>query len=421
MFQAASLVVFHILLLIRLRFEVWPETLLMPYLADHGFALYRDMAVPWTPGLMWLLAGWFWLTGLTVWNLKILTWITIAVIDILIYSVASKRWGKMAGIVSLAGFILLQPLFDGNGLWFDLAVVPLLLLAFHFNNPIFLGPAFLIKQSVVWLFPLFWKQWRSLAVGIIGFTGLSLIYFKFRGNPGDYWFWAYDFTFRLFPRMPGHLDFATWRHWALALVPFLLIGLMRAIRGIKRERAMGEEPLAWAGLAILFALPRFGLFHFQPALAFLSLALGKEMVERSIYQKRHYLVTAYCLLLTVYLSFSWLRVIQAQWQKPDRFLEPEVYQTAAKMVLETDKNQPVLLVNGPELAYVLSGRLPPKPWLTQFPWFLELPGFQEELIDKFKQQNLRQILMFPYQNEGEFVPGSYRPVKLLEYINSIPQ
>jgi len=123
--------------------------------------------------------------------------------------------------------------------------------------------------------------------------------------------------------------------------------------------------------------------------------------------------------MVIYLGFSWFRVIQSQWQKQDRFLEPEIYQTAAKITLETDKNKSVLLVNGPELAYVLSDRLPPKPWLTQFPWFLELPRFQEKLIDNFKRKNLKQILIFPYQNEGEFVPGSYQPKKLLEFVNSI--
>ena len=125
--------------------------------------------------------------------------------------------------------------------------------------------------------------------------------------------------------------------------------------------------------------------------------------------------------MVIYLGFSWFRIVQVQWQKPDRFLEPEIYQTAAKMSLETDRNNPVLLVNGPELAYILSDRLPPKPWLTQFPWFLELSEFQENLIDKFKQQNLRQVYRFPYQNGGEFIPGSYKPVKLLEYIDSMSQ
>jgi len=87
--------------------------------------------------------------------------------------------------------------------------------------------------------------------------------------------------------------------------------------------------------------------------------------------------------------------------------------------LETKKEEPVLLVNAPELVYVLADRLPPKPWLTQFPWFLELPGFQQDLVAKFKQQNLDQVFITPYQNEGEFVPGSYRPKILLEYVSKV--
>jgi len=419
MLQVASLIAIHILILTQLRFEVWPEMLLMPYLMNHGFELYRDMIVPWTPGLMWILQGWFWLMGISVWNLKILSWSIIILIDILIYLIAAKRWGKIAGIISLISFFLLQPLFDGNGLWFDLAVVPLLLLAFHFNNPLFLAPAFLIKQSVVWLFPLFWKQWKRLVLGVAGAIGLSLVWFWSKGALSDYWFWAYDFTFRLFPRMPGHLDFGNWKLWALALAPFVLIGAIRVIRGIRGKRVIGEEPLAWAGLAILFALPRFGLFHFQPAVAFLALEIGSlYKCYKSYKDNKIYILIS---LMVIYLGFSWFRVIQSQWQKQDRFLEPEIYQTAAKITLETDKNKSVLLVNGPELAYVLSDRLPPKPWLTLFPWFLELPGFQEKLINKFKQQNLEQLYRFPYQNEKEFVPGSYRPVKLLEYLDLMSQ
>ena len=146
MLQIEFLIAVHLLILTQLRFEAWPEMMVMPYLMNHGFELYRDMIAPWTPGLMWILQGWFWLMGISVWNLKILSWSIIILIDILIYLIAAKRWGKIAGIISLISFFLLQPLFDGNGLWFDLAVVPLLLLAFHFNNPLFLAPAFLIKQ-----------------------------------------------------------------------------------------------------------------------------------------------------------------------------------------------------------------------------------------------------------------------------------
>ncbi|MBI5357132.1 hypothetical protein HZB78_06010 [Candidatus Collierbacteria bacterium] len=419
MLQAAFLIVVHLLILTQLRFEVWPEMMLMPYLMKNGFELYRDMIVPWTPGLMWILQGWFWLTGLSIWNLKVLTWLIIIFTDILIYLIAAKHWGKTAGIISLISFMLFQPLFDGNGLWFDLAVAPLLLLAFHFDNSLFLAPAFLVKQSVVWLFPLFWKQWKRLVVAVTVTIGTSLVWFWSRGILNDYWFWAYDFTFRLFPRMPGHLDLATWRHWALALAPALIVGAGALLKG---RREWGKFfsincPLQWAFWSGLFVFPRFGLFHFQPMIAFLALEIGSLYNYYKGYKNyKNYILIS---LMVVYLGFFWFRIIQAQWQKPDRFLEPEFYQVAAKLAMETDKNQPVLLVNGPELAYVLSDRLPPKPWLTQFPWFLELPGFQEKLIDNFKRQNLKQTILFPYQSEAEFVPGSYQPKKLLEYINSI--
>lgn len=416
----------HILILFHLRFEFWPEMMVMPYLMKNGFELYRDMIVPWTPGLMWVLQGWFWLAGLTVGNLKLLTWLIIAGTDILVYLIAAKRWGKAAGIISLISFLLLQPLFDGNGLWFDLAIVPFLLLAFYFDNPLFLGPAFLIKQSMIWLMPIFLvgrKKYqilynvKYLILTILGVFGISSLWFLSRGTLSDYWFWAYDFTFRIFPRMPGHLDLATWRHWVLALVPFVFIGGIRSCRIGSGFAGGKSNPFWWMILSLPFALPRFGLFHFQPAVAFLALEIGKLYKDYKGYN--NYKIYLLLGLVAVYLGFFWQRTVKIQWQKPDRFLEPEVYQLAAKVALETDKNQPVLLVNGPELVYVLADRLPPKPWLTQFPWFLELPGFQEKLIEDFKQQNLKQVFITPYLAEGNFVPGSYRPKRLLEYVSKV--
>jgi len=415
-----GLIAIHVLVLTRLRFEVWPEMLVMPYLMKNGFELYRDMIVPWTPGLMWILNGWFSLVGLSVGGLKLLTWGLIAGIDLLIYHIASKKWGEKVGLAALMFFVLLQPIFDGNGLWFDLAAVPFLLLAFYWRQPLFLGPAFLIKQSVIWLLPAFVGEWRKVLFGILGILGglgISMVYFFSKGLAGDYWFWAYDFAFRKLPAMPGHRDLGNWRLWILALLPFVLMGGIRLIRGERRIKGISNDPFWWAMLAIPFALPRFGLFHFQPAIVFLALTVGSLIKSYKSYKtvKTYFLLS----LFLVYLGFFWYRTIQNQWQKPDRFLEAEVYQLAAKVELETKKEEPVLLVNAPELVYFLADRMPPKPWLTQFPWFLELPGFQQDLVAKFKQQNLDQVFITPYQNEGEFVPGSYRPKILLEYVSKV--
>ena len=412
-----GIIAIHLLILTQLRFEVWPEILVMPYLMKNGFELYRDMIVPWTPGLMWILNGWFKLAGLSVDGLKLLTWGMIAVIDLQIYYVAAKKWREKAGLAALTFFVLLQPVFDGNGMWFDLAAAPFLLLAFYWRQPLLLAPAFLIKQSAMWLLPVFVREWRKVLFGILGILGglgISMAYFFSKGLAGDYWFWAYDFAFRRLPAMPGHRDLGNWRLWILALAPFVLVGVIRGTRSIKN---ISGDPFYWAILAIPFAIPRLGLFHFQPAIAFLALTVGSLIKSHKSYKtvKTYFLLS----LILVYLGFSWYRIIQSQWQKPNRFLEPEVYQLAAKVALETKKEEQVLLVNGPESVYFLADRLPPKPWLTQFPWFLELPGFQEDLVTKFKQQNLDQVFITPYLNEGKFVPGSYRPKILLNYVEGL--
>lgn len=425
---AVSFLIFlHLYLLSHLSFTVWPEMLLMPYLMHRGFELYRDMIVPWTPGLVWMLSGWFGIVGLSVDRLKLLTWVLIAGIDVLIFFIARRRYGVRAAIVALFSFVVLQPLFDGNGLWFDLAVVPLLLVAFGSQNPLFLGPAFLIKQSVIWTMPLFFRQWKKLLVGIFISIGVSIIWFWHRQTLPSYLFWAYDYTFRIFPTMPGHHDFATWRQWGFALSPMVLILLFRFMTARSIKWIIDpHDPATWMILALPFAIPRFGFFHFQPSIAFLALTIGKCVTLQSgkITRFKKLLATQQRLIVLcffVYCLIFWLRVSTFDWQKPDRFLGTNQFQFAARVALETKKDEPVLIVNGPELVYVLTDRIPPKPWFTQFPWFLELPGFQEHVVEKFKDQDLHQVIFTPYLHEGEFKPGSYQPKKLLDYLNRIEE
>lgn len=406
----------HLFVLTQLRYEVWPEMIVMPYLMNHGFVLYKDMVAPYTPLLVEILKFWMGLTGVSVLSLKIFTWGLVAIIDSLIYRISLKKYGKRAAIWSLVFFVMLQPVLDGNGLWFDLAVIPLLLMAFYSRNSIFWSLAFLTKQSVIWLLPLWRKSLMKLFLITSLLVGLLLVLYAKAGAAKDFWFWAFNYTFRWFPFMPGHKDFGSWRLWAMAIFPWVVIVINFVLASKNKFSWLLDKknPLAWSVWLIPLVLPRFGLFHFQPALAFLALGVGMFYNDYKNYKSYKNYILIY--LMAVYLGFSWFRVIQAQWQKPDRFLEQEVYQTSAKLILETDQNQPVLLVNGPELAYVFSDRLPPKPWVTQFPWYLELPGYQEKLIDNYRNQNLTQIVFTPYMNEGQFVPGSYQPKKLLEYL-----
>src|SRR3989344_6747255 len=119
------LLIIHIALLVNLRFEAWPEMLVYPYLNLHGFQQYRDIIHPYPPLPIWFLAGWFRLVEISVANLQLLTWGLIAAIDGLLFWITSKRYGSQAALIGISFFVLFQPLLAGNGLWFDLLLVPL--------------------------------------------------------------------------------------------------------------------------------------------------------------------------------------------------------------------------------------------------------------------------------------------------------
>lgn len=410
----------HLWLLTRLRYEMWPEMLLIPYLLHNGFRLYSDMVYHYNPGLAWIGQAWVGVFGVAPEAIKILTWTFILINDCLIWVIASRRWGNTAGIVALLSMVLLQPLFDGNELWYELAMTPWLLLAFWTQQPFFIALSFLVKQSTFWFFPVLFQKWKQTGLFIvIAFLTLSLVFWR-QGSLREFWFWPYRFIFTIFPSSLGYKDLATWRHWVLPL------GMTTLVVGQKffRERSLKflrdpRDPALWALLGLPLLFPRFGLFHFQVSVAFLSLAIGQNLTKEADASESFILryVPPFGLLLIA--AAFWYRMVTLQWGTIDRFLEPGVYQAAARVAFETSSEKPVFLLNGPEQIYVLAKRLPPKPWLTQFSWFLDVPGFQEQLVTAYRKQGLSQVFITPYQYEGEYVQGSYQPKLLREYIEGL--
>ena len=322
----------------------------------------------------------------------------------------------------MTGLVVLQPVFDGNGLWYELAMTPWLLMAFWTQKPIFIAFSFVFKQSTFWFFPLFIKKWKQLLYLIlITFSGLSAWFWQ-KGDLEGFWFWPYKFIFTIFPFTPGYKDYASLRHWVLPMgVLIIIIGSRILQQKTLRFLFNPRDPAIWALAGVPLMFPRFGLFHFHPTIAFLSLNMGMIYFHWSKYKKRRrsWQESLALLLLILLIGASWYRTIKFNWGGDSRFLEPEIYKAAAQVALESDENQPVFLLNGPEQIYVLANRLPAKPWLTQFSWFLDLPGFQQKLIDSYKSQSLSQVFITPYKNEGEFVPGSYQPKQLINYLEQV--
>jgi len=161
-------------------------------------------------------------------------------------------------------------------------------------------------------------------------------------------------------------------------------------------------------LSALFIFPRFGLFHLQPALAFASLTIAKY-----IKPPRHlFLVTCFLLLVAIF----WFRHLKLFWRQPTRFFEPHIITSAQNIKTLTSPNQPILFLNSPDQLMVLADRIPPKPWATSFPWYLEIPRIQNSLISAIQTQSVKNVVFAPYQNQGKFVPGSYIPQKLNQFV-----
>jgi len=151
----AALVV-HVFLLSGLRFTAWPEMLSYPYLRNNGFLLYKDMIHPYPPVLTMALSIIYKLFGYKLIVLKVFTWLIILVNDVLIFLIVKKmvnseRWA----VISVIFYVLIQPFLEGNQLWFDLAIVPFILLSTYcilqkkfFWSGLFLGVAILTKQTV---------------------------------------------------------------------------------------------------------------------------------------------------------------------------------------------------------------------------------------------------------------------------------
>ncbi len=408
-FLPLILLFIHLILLINLRFEAWPEMLVYPYLMNRGFLLYRDIINPYPPLLNGFLSLVFTLVPISINNLKVITWLIILFSDLLIYLIAKKRYGSTSALIALAFFIVFQPLLDGNGLWFDLALVPLLLLAFNRQSTLALTISFFIKQSVIWLLPLFIRQWKKLLLFFLILSISSFIPFLILGIHRDYWFWSWRFPFTIFPFMPGHKDFGNIRLWVLAVLPFML-PIYLWFKKNSTIKLSAHEPIVWCLLSFPFIFPRFGLFHLQPALAFAALSVARSVKKLPLIEiPRNHWLKFFAVTFSLLASLMWIRHIRLYWHQSVRFFEPEIIAAASKLQQFTNAYQPILFLNSPAQLMVLTNRLPARPWADTFPWYLELPHFQSQLLDSYRQQNVQGVIFSAYQDQDKFDPGTYKP------------
>ena len=84
------LIFIHILVLENMRFTLWPEMVVYPYLLNNGFSLYKDLVNPYPPTLILILSALTKIVGYQPQIFQLFTWILIFITDIILYNVILK-------------------------------------------------------------------------------------------------------------------------------------------------------------------------------------------------------------------------------------------------------------------------------------------------------------------------------------------
>src|SRR5205814_871470 len=83
---------------------------------------------------------------------------------------------------------------------------------------------------------------------------------------------------------------------------------------------------------------------------------------------------------------------------------------------ETPLGKPIYLLGLDSNFYQLADRLPNKPWLDNFGWYLEIPGVQEEVI-KGLEKNPPSTIFWATPELGNWYDiGVYQPKMITSWI-----
>ena len=421
-----GLLLIHQLFLLNLKFTAWPEMMLWPYLILSGWLPYRDIAVAHTPFMLLALTAFYKIIGLGLLQLKVFTWLLILLTDLLLFSLVKKIWNIKFSLLVLAFYIPLSLLYEGNGVWFDLALAPLALLVYYNlrqKNYLWAGIwwalAVLTKQTAVWFlipiglvmikggWPVVKANCSKFLIAAVAVLVVTLLVFLGFGISSNFWFWAFKFGIGILPRAAGQLNFPEPIDFVVATIPFSVLLLLPLLKKKKENFILGS----WIFSGALGVFPRWELFHFQPAIPFLAIFWSLAALEIARVKTRYKYVFGVVILAT---SLLFIRFIRSDWGKEIRFFEPQVLEIASYIKKNTDNNDKIFIINAWDHLYALSDTLPAvKPWIPHLAWYMELPGVQEEIVFDLARIQPRLIVQGEYTDTGL---SSYKPSLLDDFI-----
>lgn len=419
------LVATHLLILLNLQFTAWPEMLSYPYLLNNGFDLYKDQALPYQPILVLILSKFYTVFGYDINVLKIFTWGIILTNDLLIFLISQKLVGKkLVSLVPLIFYMAVQGIASGNMLWFDLATVPFILgtIWFILSNTtkkyfiagILLGLAALTKQQMI-IIPAsliaywFWKVNLSVILKFVtGFLipwSLILLWVLLQGLFNDYIFWTFTVPFFWYPQFPGYVNWPT--NFQILQTLILFSGIFLVFKNFKKwSETTWILFLIFASL-FLTAFPRFDFFRMQPAIAVFPILFI------SLRQKIHSMIFVLSVLLFVVIS--WRGIVFSQ---EVRFYDKSDLELTKKLQNFLKKDDITYFLGVHSGQYILTKTYPPKPWIDNYIWYMEIPGVQDKVIAGLDSKKVKYIFWKKPEKGQWFELGTYQPQKVTEYIKT---
>lgn len=416
------LLILHLFLLTNLRFTAWPEMLSYPYLRNHGYLLYKDMIHPYPPALTMALSVVYNIFGYKLIVLKVITWLIILVNDLLIFLIAKNLTKNIKfAFVSLISYILVQPFLEGNQLWFDLAIVPSVLVATYcmmqkryFWSGIFFGVAALTKQTTaLYLVPgalyivLRERKIQKLAAFIAGPFILFLILLVrliTEGAVSGFFNWTLVYPFKYWSAFPGYVQMLPTSRQLLILA-LLILSLVPAL--VKRKFLLVTSYFL---LSLVLLYPRFSFFHFQLGLAFVAILFGLVLKEMKAF--RWLPMTCFGALVLLVVPYYF----RINWRGEARFWGKQDVKQADIIAESTAPTDKIYLLGPHSGLYVLADRLPPKIWSDNFSWYLEIPGIQEKILDVWEKNPPKYLFTTEPQPGNWYDLGTYRPQKIVNWI-----
>ncbi len=379
----------HLILLSKITFFPYPELFVYSYLTKSGLIPYKQIFDQHFPGLVFFSINLATAGIDTVFEYRVLQLIVVAITQVILFFIAKKLFkSNFYALTSNFLYLVWQPFFEGNVLWIDSFVPPLLLGAFYciyvqkskkvlFVGGLLLGISLLLKQvagpliAVIGLY-LIWrdksiKKISPFAIGVLIPVSYLLFWVTNLGIWSDFFYWTVTFNMTTFAEM-GRTSPSVGQ--LVRTLPSYGVAVAGIWNILKRWSDSFMLTLIFFIGSLLFVYARFDYIHLQPALPFAVLiivgAINSYATNRSKWIYSGIFVYA---IVILYLLIPFYR---ANWNGGVRFFGEFEKKMSEKVLMYAKPKDSVFALGTTPHLYYLTQTLPPgNIFVFQFPWFMK--------------------------------------------------